>query len=168
VPGEVPATVGAWRSQQFRWAKGSIQTALKLLPSVWRSRWGLRAKCAATLHMTHYLVHPLILVSLFSAPLTMLQIHHLPLWVLGLGFSAFVVGAASPLTVYVISQFALHGRAGWRNLRYLPALAALGTGIAVSNATAVWQALRGKQSAFVRTPKQGAVGKAKATGSYRA
>jgi cellulose synthase/poly-beta-1,6-N-acetylglucosamine synthase-like glycosyltransferase len=168
VPGEVPATVSAWRSQQFRWAKGSIQTAIKLMPQVWRSRWSLREKLAATLHMSHYLVHPLILVSLFTAPLTMLQIGHLPLWLLGLGFSAFVVGAASPLAVYIISQFALHGRGGWRNLRHLPALAALGTGIAVSNATAVWQALRGKQSAFVRTPKQGAVGKAKATGSYRA
>ncbi len=168
VPGEVPATVGAWRSQQFRWAKGSIQTALKLLPKVWASRWGLQEKVAATLHMTHYLVHPLILVSLFCAPLTVLLINHLPLWLISLGFAGFLVGAAAPITVYVVSQFALYGWGGFRNLRYLPALAALGTGIAVSNAAAVWQALRGKQSAFVRTPMAGSVGKRTQTGSYRA
>ncbi len=168
VPGEVPATVSAWRGQQFRWAKGSIQTAMKLLPSVWRSRWSLHAKLAATLHMTHYLVHPLILTSLFCAPLTLLLINHLPIWMLMLGLCGFLVGAASPLTVYTISQFVLYGRQGWRNLRHLPALAALGTGIAVSNSTAVWQALRGKQSAFVRTPKQGSVGSSRPTGSYRA
>nr|MBA3710732.1 glycosyltransferase [Planctomycetota bacterium] len=168
VPGEVPATVSAWRSQQFRWAKGSIQTAIKLLPQVWASSWGLRAKCAATLHMTHYLVHPLILTSLFCAPLTLLLINRLPLWMLGLGLVAFLVGAAAPLTVYACSQFILYGRAGWRNLRHLPALAALGTGIAVSNSVAVWQALRGKQSAFVRTPKQGSIGGSKPAGSYRA
>ncbi|MBA2482712.1 MAG: glycosyltransferase [Planctomycetes bacterium] len=168
VPGEVPATVSAWRSQQFRWAKGSIQTAIKLLPQVWASRWSLHAKFAATLHMTHYLVHPLILISLFCAPLTLLLINRLPVWMLGLGLVAFLVGAAAPLTVYACSQFVLYGRKGWRNLRYLPALAALGTGIAVSNSVAVWQAFRGKQSAFVRTPKQGSIGSQKATGSYRA
>jgi len=168
VPGEVPQTVNAWRAQQFRWAKGSIQTAMKLLPQVWKSRWNLHSKLAATLHMTHYMVHPLILVSLFCAPLTMLLIQHLPIWMLTLGLAGFLVGATAPLTVYAVSQFALYGKDGWRNLRYLPALAALGTGIAVSNATAVWQALRGKQSAFVRTPKQGAVGTKKPVGSYRA
>lgn len=167
VPGEVPATVSAWRSQQFRWAKGSIQTAMKLLPKVWRSNWNLHTKIGASLHMTHYLVHPLILVSLFSAPLTMLLIRHLPLWLLTLGCMAFVVGAVAPVATYIVSQFALYGRQGWRNLRYLPALAALGTGIAVSNASAVWQAIRGKQSAFVRTPKAGSVGAKVPTGSYR-
>ncbi len=168
VPGEVPATVGAWRSQQFRWAKGSIQTAIKLLPSVWRSSWSLHAKFAATLHMTHYLVHPLILVSLFCAPLTMLLVRHLPVHLLACGLIAFIVGAAAPLTVYIVSQFVLYGRAGAKNLRYLPALASIGTGIAMSNATAVWQAARGTQSAFVRTPKAGAVGSAKPAGSYKA
>ena len=30
----LPGSVGAYRKQQFRWAKGSIQTACKLLPTV--------------------------------------------------------------------------------------------------------------------------------------
>ncbi len=166
VPGEVPADVNAWRSQQFRWAKGSIQTAIKLLPRVWRSSWGLHAKLCSTLHMTHYLVHPLILLSLFCAPLALLLVDQgsIPIWVLMLGIASFLIGASAPIAVYIVSQLTLHGRAGWRNLRALPILAAIGTGIAISNATAVWQAVRGQQSAFVRTPKAGSSG----TGSYRA
>jgi hypothetical protein len=166
VPGEVPADVNAWRSQQFRWAKGSIQTAIKLLPRVWRGPWSLHAKVCSSLHMTHYLVHPLILLSLFAAPLALLLIERgvVPTWVLMLGIASFVVGATAPISVYIVSQLTLHGRAGWRNLKSLPILAAIGTGIAISNASAVWQAVRGQQSAFVRTPKAGSSG----TSSYRA
>lgn len=36
-PAEIPENINAFKSQQFRWAKGSIQTAIKLLPTVWRS-----------------------------------------------------------------------------------------------------------------------------------
>ena len=166
VPGEVPADVNAWRSQQFRWAKGSIQTAIKLLPRIWRGPWGLHAKVCSSLHMTHYLVHPLILLSLFCAPLALLLVDTgvIPWYVLLLGVFSFAVGASAPILVYIVSQLTLHGSKGWRNLRSLPILAAIGTGIAISNGQAVWQAVRGQQSAFVRTPKAGATG----TGSYRA
>lgn len=166
VPGEVPADVNAWRSQQFRWAKGSIQTAIKLLPRIWRGPWSLHAKVCSSLHMTHYLVHPLILLSLFCAPLALLLVGTgvIPWFVLLLGVFSFAVGASAPILVYIVSQLTLHGSKGWRNLRSLPILAAIGTGIAISNGQAVWQAVRGQQSAFVRTPKAGASG----TGSYRA
>jgi len=166
VPGEVPADVNAWRSQQFRWAKGSIQTAIKLLPRIWRGPWGLHAKVCSTLHMTHYMVHPLILLSLFCAPLALLLVETgaIPWYVLLLGVFSFAVGASAPILVYITSQLTLHGRRGWRNLRSLPILAAIGTGIAISNGQAVWQAVRGQQSSFVRTPKAGAA----KTSSYRA
>ena len=88
----------------------------------------------------------------------------IPMWVLFLGLVSFMVGALSPVLVYIVSQVVLYGRPGLRNLLALPVLAAIGTGIAISNASAVWQAIRGKQSAFVRTPKAGNAG----TSSYRA
>ena len=165
VPGEIPASVNAWRSQQFRWAKGSLQTAMKLLPRVWGSRWNVVEKLAATLHMTHYLVHPLILVSLLMAPLALVATAGVPTWIMMLGLVCFLVGAVAPPITYVTAQLVLHGWAGAKRMGMLPALAAFGTGIAVSNTRAAWQALTGKQSAFVRTPKAGASG---ATGSYKA
>ena len=164
VQGEIPSTVSAWRSQQFRWAKGSIQTARKLLPRVWRSRWSPRVKLAATLHLTHYLVHPLILASLAAAPFAMPALHRLPPPLLAAGFGFFLLGAGSPLLVYVVAQFALRGRAAWQRLGDLPVLVGIGTGIAVSVTAAVSQALRGRPSGFERTPKQGD----RAIASYRA
>lgn len=163
VPGEIPASLSAWRSQQFRWAKGSIQTAIKLMPRVMAAKWPMHAKLAAFFHMTHYSVHPLILLSLFTAPPALLLAEHVPRWLLMFGLLGFLVGAGAPLALYAASQFVLRGWGGLRRLRVLPALAAIGTGIAISNSIAVWEALIGRQSAFVRTPKQG-TGK----GSYKA
>jgi cellulose synthase/poly-beta-1,6-N-acetylglucosamine synthase-like glycosyltransferase len=177
VPGEIPDSVGAWRSQQFRWAKGSIQTAMKLLPRIWRTpvtparsggiRWDLETKLGATLHMTHYAIHPLMLLSLATAPLALCVLQHPPAWLMFAGVISFAIGAGTPILLYIVSQFVLHGQGAWRRLTCLPALCAIGTGVAVSNSIAVWQALRGQHSEFVRTPKQGAVGRARQAGSYR-
>ncbi|MFN0246669.1 MAG: glycosyltransferase family 2 protein [Kofleriaceae bacterium] len=164
VPGEIPTTVAAWRAQQFRWAKGSIQTARKLLPRVWRSGWSLRQKLAATFHTTHYLVHPLIVVSLIVAPLAYPALRSQPSVVLTVGAVLFLIGVATPLTLYVASQIILRGWHASRYLRDYPRTIAIGTGLAISNTRAVWQALRGQVSPFVRTPKQGD----RPTSSYRA
>lgn len=153
VPGEIPLTASAWRAQQFRWAKGSIQTASKLIGRVRRSTWPRRKKLAAILHLTHYLVHPLMLLALVSAPLAVPALHVLPAPALTIGGAMFVFGMGAPLSLYIVAQLVL-GK-GMR-VRELPLLSAAGTGIAFSNAIAVWQALRGRRSEFVRTPKQGA------------
>lgn len=166
VPGELPPTIEAWRAQQFRWAKGSLQTARKLLPSIWFSAWSPLRKLAATAHLTHYLVHPLILLSLLLAPVAVPALGRLSDGWLVLGGGLLVCGLLPPLLLYVASQRVL-GRS-WRGLLALPGLTAFGTGIAVSNARAAWQALRGVVSPFVRTPKQGDRGSGSGGGSYRA
>ncbi len=73
VPAEIPADIAAFKSQQRRWAKGSIQTAKKLLPRVLRAPlpWDVRAE--AVLHLTHYFVHPLmVLVAILAVPTLLL------------------------------------------------------------------------------------------------
>src|SRR5712691_5770650 len=51
-PAEVPVEMNAFKSQQHRWAKGSIQTCRKLLPRILRSNlpWGVKAE--AFFHLT--------------------------------------------------------------------------------------------------------------------
>ncbi|NJN82898.1 MAG: glycosyltransferase [Caldilineaceae bacterium] len=51
-PAEVPVQVDAFKRQQFRWAKGSIQTAHKLLGQLWRRPGPTWRKVAGTLHLT--------------------------------------------------------------------------------------------------------------------
>ena len=169
-PAEIPTDINALKAQQRRWAKGSIQTAMKLLPTVLTDpRTRLFKKIQACLHMTHYMIHPLILV---------LTILVLPLiFLLGLNFtspftapvvSVMLLALCGPSTLYLVAQVAKGG--DWRRaLLWMPALIALGIGLAVNNTRAVIEGLLGKRSEFVRTPKLGAAaeGTTPLTGSKR-
>jgi len=73
-PAEVPVTINAFKSQQHRWAKGSIQTAKKNLGKLFKSDVSLLVKIQAVLHLTHYMVHPMmLLVVLTSIPMLYTQ-----------------------------------------------------------------------------------------------
>jgi len=156
VPAELPATVAAWRQQQFRWTKGAAETARKLLGRVWRSALPLRAKVQATLHLGGFAVYPALLVAaLLHAPLLVGR-------ALGAGpgdayFAALapgVVAFAGVLLAHAAAQRALYP--DWRRrLRYEPALLAASLGLALSNTRAAVEALAGRRSPFARTPKAG-------------
>src|SRR5258706_5114976 len=58
------------RSQQHRWAKGSIQTCRKLLPRILRSNQPLGVKAEAFFHLTanfNYLLMSLLSILMFPA-----------------------------------------------------------------------------------------------------
>lgn len=157
-PAEVPIDINAFKAQQRRWATGSIQCALKLLPQVLRRREiGIFTKVQACLHLTHYLIHPLILImTLLVLPLVLAR-GVLLAEVLTLPLAAVVVVALlGPSTLYVVSQAVTTGR--WqRALLLMPLLIGVGIGLAFNNTLAVGQALLGHRNGeFVRTPKLGA------------
>ena len=154
VPAELPASTGALRSQQFRWAKGSTETAVKLLGPLWRSPRPLRVKIQGTIHMTAHAAFLFILLALFlHAPLLVAKNFgagpgpaYFGWMILGLtgfvGFSLAQLYAQKDLYV------------DWgRRMRMFPAFMAGSIGLSLSNARAVLEALAGKRSAFVRTPK---------------
>jgi cellulose synthase/poly-beta-1,6-N-acetylglucosamine synthase-like glycosyltransferase len=67
-PGEVPPTVPSYKKQQGRWACGSLRTAKKLLPSLVASRdLGVKKRLEAFIHLTGYMVHPLMFASFILA-----------------------------------------------------------------------------------------------------
>lgn len=163
VAGELPTDIHALRQQQFRWAKGSQQATRKLLRRVWLSGWPLHRRLSAALHLGYYAAHPLMFINMLSGPLAAWLCPKPPLWALILGMFAFFIGALSPIASCVGGQFLLRGRKAWSNLRHLPTLLSLGTGVVVSNSIAVIEAWRGMITEFVRTPKQGT-----GSGSYKA
>jgi hypothetical protein len=66
------------------------------------------------------------------------------------------LSASMPAAVfYLCCQRELYPRSWVREILYLPALLALGIGLAVNNARAVLEAMFGMQSEFTRTPKYG-------------
>ena len=55
-PAELPVEMNGFKSQQHRWAKGSIQTCIKLLPSLWSSKLPWWIKVEGTAHFTAYFI----------------------------------------------------------------------------------------------------------------
>lgn len=155
VPAEIPEDVGAFKSQQFRWAKGSTQTALKLLPELFRRPDPPFRKIQAAFHMTHYFVHPMMLIlSVLALPVLLLPNARLGPVLFGILAAALAISMMAPSALYLVSQ-----RAAYRDwpvrILCLPILVVVGVGLAVSNSRAVAEALLGRESPFVRTPKRG-------------
>jgi cellulose synthase/poly-beta-1,6-N-acetylglucosamine synthase-like glycosyltransferase len=155
VPAEIPEDIRAFKSQQFRWAKGSIQTAKKLLPGLIRAPIPAFKKIQAFFHMTHYLVHPLMLtLAVLALPVLLtLKINLAPATFTVLAI-ILCISMLAPSTLYLVSQRAAYTDWLSRTI-WLPALVAIGVGIAISNTRAVMEALMGHESAFIRTPKRG-------------
>ncbi|MGW8325273.1 MAG: glycosyltransferase family 2 protein, partial [Desulfobacterales bacterium] len=158
-PAEIPVTITAFKSQQHRWAKGSIQTAKKNLGKLFKSNAPVFLKIQAFLHLTHYLVHPMmILVVLTSIPMLYTHWFFYRLTYPIMIFTLFCLATFGPSSMYIFSQRILYR--DWKSrIRYLPFLMCLGTGIAVNNTKAVLEALFGIESGFIRTPKYGIKGK---------
>jgi cellulose synthase/poly-beta-1,6-N-acetylglucosamine synthase-like glycosyltransferase len=155
VPAELPVEAGALKAQQFRWAKGSMQTARKHLMRVWTSPLPLPRKVAATLHLTGYAIAPLMVASVALAfPMLLLTDRPVPVHWMIVGSVMSLIGTSAPLILYASAQAVLYpGR--WKNLTALPLLMALGMGISLNTAWAVGEGLCGRRSPFFRTPKKG-------------
>jgi len=155
VPAEVPDTFAAFKSQQFRWAKGSIQTARKLLPRTLRAPLPLWTKIQAAFHLTHYFIHPCMLaIATLAMPLLLAVGAQLNPIVYAFILPPLVLATLGPTCLYAASQWSLYPDP-WRRLTLLPALVAIGFGICLSNTKAVAEALLGVRSGFIRTPKKG-------------
>jgi len=147
-PAEVPPQLVAFKRQQFRWAKGSIQTLRKVGPRVWQSEWPFFKRMAALIHLGSYLIHPLLLLLLLtSLPLLLLNTNP------GTYIAILSTASVGPPILYAVGQMALHGRSWWRQWSYLPLLTLIGTGICFSNTLAVIQGFSKHHGAFLRTPK---------------
>jgi cellulose synthase/poly-beta-1,6-N-acetylglucosamine synthase-like glycosyltransferase len=157
-PAELPAEVNALKSQQFRWTKGAIETARKILPEVWRSDIPLRVKVHSTFHLTNNLAFPFILLAgILNVPLIFIKQqggHDLYFTMM----SVFVLAFIGSFLFYMFSQKAVYS--DWRRrLLLFPLFMAGSMGFAVNNSRAVFEGLIKKQSEFVRTPKYGTAGK---------
>jgi len=151
-PAELPVEVNALRSQQHRWAKGSMQTALKILPRIFRARLPLAVKCEAAFHLLDNAAYLLLFVaSIRVVPSLALRLE--PGWRSApVDLSVFLTGTCS---FGVYAAVAQSGRSAGllRSLLDLPVAMALGIGLALNNALAVIEALLGIPSGFRRTPK---------------
>jgi cellulose synthase/poly-beta-1,6-N-acetylglucosamine synthase-like glycosyltransferase len=154
-PAEVPVEMNAFKSQQHRWAKGSIQTCRKLLPYILLADLPLKVKVEAFFHLTanfNYLL--MIALSLLMFPAMVVRYEMGWTEMLLIDIPLFAAATLSVFNFYLISQRETYP--DWRSrVRYLPVVMAIGIGLAVNNAKAVLEALFGGAGEFTRTPKYG-------------
>ncbi len=152
-PAELPADINALKTQQFRWTKGAVETAKKMLPKVLKSDLSLKMKLECFVHLTSNIVFPfIIVVALLNVPLVVIKN------TIG-GFdeyytlmSIFVLASISTFLFYMYAQRAIH--LDWRKrLLLFPVFLAGSMGFAVNNTKAVMEALLNIKSGFSRTPK---------------
>lgn len=153
-PAELPADTNGFKSQQFRWAKGSIQVARKLLAPLFCARIPLKVKIDGFFHLTQNVPYLLTLaLVLVSVPALALRAGR-PGEFLWLHVPTFAVTVLTLGGYCATSQRALR-RSTWRALAQLPVLVAVTVGICVNQSRAIIEGVLGKQSEFVRTPKHG-------------
>jgi len=152
VPSEVPPDLAAFKNQQHRWAKGSVQVARKLLGRILRAPIPVRTKLEAVAHLTGNTGYPFVLALALLLPLVARHGTLLPEW---WHVPAFFVCTLSVILFYERSQRAI-GRTAFQRLVDVPGALALGIGLCVSQTRAVLEGLFGSTGEFVRTPKHGA------------
>lgn len=157
-PAELPITMGAIKSQQFRWMKGGAEVARKMLKNVWQSDWTFAAKWHGTHHLLGSSIFLLSLTSgILSGPISYFA-HIFPQ-------ELNPILAYSPLFMFsFVSLFAFYFTASYlREQSVIQALKRIFTifipfltvimGLSLHNAQAAYLGLRGKKTPFIRTPK---------------
>jgi cellulose synthase/poly-beta-1,6-N-acetylglucosamine synthase-like glycosyltransferase len=154
-PAELPIEMTAFKTQQARWAKGLIQTSIKILPLVFKSdKITRRNKWEAVQHLTANLSYPLmIIMTAFLMPAMIVRFYQGWFQMILIDFPLFTASTFSIAVFYLVSQRILFPKNWLKTFLYLPFLMALGIGLTVTNSKAVMEALFGIKSAFVRTPK---------------
>src|SRR5690606_25175536 len=155
-PSELPEEMSALRAQQYRWAKGTVQTARKLLGRVLHAReLTFAQRCEAFFHMTPHaayflmmLLTILVLPALLVVPATdvkNMMLVDLPL----------CMGATGSIAAFFMLAERAQGRSPWGALLRLPGVIALGAGLSPLVTRAAWGGLWHMAGEFVRTPKKG-------------
>ncbi|MGI0089198.1 MAG: cellulose synthase family protein [Nitrosopumilaceae archaeon] len=156
VDAELPVQMNAAKRQQFRWAKGSIQCAIKLLGDIAIKRIPFDTKIQAFVQLTRHIVHPLMLIQFLILP--MLLAAKVNLYVVGvlplLTIAAYL--AIGPVAYIMIIRNLWSQSWKSKAWAYLY-LIFYSAGMSVNNTVAVFDALVGKKNEFLRTPKYGIV-----------
>jgi len=153
--GELPVQINAAKRQQYRWAKGSIQCAIKLVGDIIMHR-KLQAdtKIQAFIQLTRHIVHPLMLLQFLLLPLLLAMDYRLyPVSVYPVTALVAYILFGPAFYIYVIKR--LWQQSWLTKAKAYVYLILFATGISVNNTIAIFDAMNGGKPEFLRTPKFG-------------
>lgn len=151
-PSELPADVHGLKAQQFRWTKGTQETAKKLLPRLMRSSLTPWLKLQGALHLLSNSTYPILLLVGIINPLVVVIAHHNHIRIAWPISAYFIFSLFGTYSYHAEAERALHK--DWlKRMLLFPAFLAQSIGLSVNNAKAALEAWLGIKSGFVRTPK---------------
>jgi len=159
VDAELPVQMNGAKRQQFRWAKGSIQCAVKLLSDILLKRQiAVEAKLQAFVQLTRHIVFPLMLVQFLTLPI-----------LLAANINLYIVSVLPAITIaaylamgpgaYLLVIHSMYKKNWKEKAKAMPYLLIYSIGMSVNNTVAVFDAVLGKKNEFLRTPKYGIIKK---------
>ena len=159
VDAELPVQMNGAKRQQFRWAKGSVQCAVKLLFDILvKRKIAIEAKLQVFVQLTRHIVFPLMLIQFLTLPI-----------LLASDVNLYIVSILPALTIaaylamgpgaYLLVIHSLWKKNWKSKAKALPYLLIYSIGMSVNNTIAVFDAVIGKKNEFLRTPKYGIIKK---------
>jgi cellulose synthase/poly-beta-1,6-N-acetylglucosamine synthase-like glycosyltransferase len=157
-PAELPEDISALRAQQYRWAKGTVQTARKLMSRILspkQSKLTLSQRVEAFFHLTPHFAYPLlVLLSVLLLPALVLFPATDTMTMILVDLPLCTATTGSLAAFYMLAESAQRRPRSGALLR-LPMIIALGTGLAPHLSKAVLEGCWKMAGEFVRTPKHG-------------
>ena len=136
-PAEVPCEMNSFKTQQFRWAKGSAQTTKKLLPTVLKAKIPFFIKVECLFHLTNNFAYLfLVILAMLQLPNMIIRGHMDRPELLLLDVPLFAATCVSICVFYVATHQALYKNL-WEAIKRLPMMMALGIGLSINNSRAV-------------------------------
>lgn len=159
-PAELPLTFDSYRTQQFRWSKGAAECLRKNVKSLWQSGAGRAAKLVGTFHLLNSSVYLLAVLVLLLSPVVFYLTqaekitlpYHETLTMLGVSVLYLL------MLVFFVGHWKSSANKAMAVLLFVPSVLmyfVMTTGISIYMVKGVLEGYRGRESAFVRTPKFG-------------
>ena len=158
VDAELPVQMNAAKRQQFRWAKGSIQVANKLLSDVLFCRnIPIETKTQAFIQLTRHAMNPLFLTQFLIFPMLLAMDYELysVYWAPLISIMMYIM--MGPGGYLIIINKTWSGEKWREKAQQFFFLMFYSTGLSVNNTVAVFDAVFGRKNEFLRTPKFGIV-----------
>ena len=157
VDAELPVQMNGAKRQQFRWAKGSIQCAIKLLGDILLKRKiAFDAKLQAFIQLTRHIVFPLMLIQFITLPILLASQVNLYIvsFLPALTLATYLAMGPGAYLLVIHKMY----KNNWKShAKALPYLLVYSIGMSVNNTVAVFDGVIGKKNEFLRTPKYGII-----------
>ncbi|MDE2383735.1 MAG: glycosyltransferase [Alphaproteobacteria bacterium] len=157
-PSELPANLSDLRTQQFRWTKGALEAAQKLIVPLWQSSASIQAKVFGSLQLLAGIQFPCALIFGLSA----LAFHYTypngGIFAYQAIADVMLVATLSVSFSFLVTQWALGQKAPRQLLGAflkVQVFMLFAVGFAVQNTWAVTEAIFHRKTEFIRTPKAG-------------